>query len=453
MKKNDYFIGECVDMLHDGQGVVKEDNFTYFVKGMIPGEIGQLKVIKVLKNYGVARLITLQKESIYRVEPTCPIYKACGGCHLQHISNEGQQYFKTKRVKDCLERIGKCNVEVKPCLMMEEPWHYRNKVQVPVGYQDGRLVTGFYKQHSNDIIPYNACHIQNEIANEITNRCRELLEQYHITSYNKVSKKGNIRHILTKYGYHSKEIMLVFITTQITFPHIKEIKETLLKEFPMIKTIIQNINQRTDNVILGDKEIVLYGKGYIEDTLLDNTFKISLKSFYQVNPIQVEKLYSTAIAFANVKKEDIVIDAYCGIGTISLSVAKHVNQVLGVEIVPQAIEDAKENAKINKIDNVEFTCIDAGEYMTSLAKDKKHIDVVFVDPPRKGCSTQFLDALVELQPSKVIYVSCDVATQARDIAYLQDKGYQADICQPCDMFPHTYHIESIVRLSNRNNND
>lgn len=447
MKKNDYFIGECIDMSHDGQGIVKKDNFAYFVKGMITGEIGKLKVIKIVKNYGIARLIELQQASPYRQVPKCSIYKACGGCHLQHINDEGQQYFKTKRVKDCLERIGKCDVEVRPCIMMEEPWHYRNKVQVPVGYQEGRLVTGFYKQHTNDIIPYNACHIQNDVSNQITNRCRELLEQYHITSYDKITKKGNIRHILTKYGYHSKEIMLALITNETIIPHIQEIKEMLLKEFPMIKTIIQNINQRGDNVILGEKEILIHGKGYIEDTLLGNTFKISLKSFYQVNPIQVEKLYQTAIDFAKINKEDVVIDAYCGIGTISLSVARHVKQVLGVEIVPQAIKDAKENAKINSITNVEFTCIDAGEYMTSLAKDKKHIDVAFVDPPRKGCSTQFLDALVELQPSKVVYISCDAATQARDVAYLQEKGYQVDICQPCDMFPHTYHIETIVRLS------
>lgn len=447
MKKNEYFIAECIDMLHDGQGVVKVDDFTYFVKGILPGEIAKLKVIKVLKNYGIARMIELQKASIYRITPKCEVYKACGGCHLQHVSVEGQQYFKTKRVKDCMERIAKCKIEVKPCIMMEDPWHYRNKVQVPVGMQDGKLVTGFYKQHSNEIIPNDGCYIQNSIANKITSRSRELLDKFSISAYDKVSKKGNIRHILTKYGHASKEIMLVFITKQLKIPHVQEIVDTLVKEFPMIRTVIQNINEREDNVILGDKEIILYGDGIIQDQLLENTFNISLKSFYQVNPIQVERLYSCAIDYAFLDKADIVIDAYCGIGTISLSVAKHVKKVYGVEIVPQAIEDAKKNARINKITNADFTCIDAGKYMEELAANNTHIDVVFVDPPRKGCSTLFLDALVKLSPSKVIYISCDVSTQARDIAYLQERGYKAEVCQPVDMFPSTYHIESIARLS------
>lgn len=453
MNKNDYFEATCIDMSHDGRGIVKVDNFTYFVSGMITGETGKLKVIKVLKNYGIARVIELSITSSNRTTPKCGIYKACGGCHLQHLTTKGQQIFKTKRVKDCLERIGKCYVEVEDCLMMDDPWFYRNKVQVPVGYQNNQLVTGFYKQHSNDIIPCTTCYIQNNESNKITNRVRELMEKYNLQPYDKVTRKGNIRHILTKYGYQTNQLMLVLITNQNTIHHIDEIIKTLLQEFPTLKTIIQNINKRVDNVVLGDKEKILYGKGYIEDTLLGNTFKISSKSFYQVNPIQVEKLYAKAIEYGNVSKDDIVIDAYCGIGTISLSMAKHVKKVYGVEVVPQAIEDAKENAKINKIDNVEFILDNAEDYMVALAKKKQHIDVVFIDPPRKGCSPVFLEALVELNPKKVVYISCDVSTQARDIKYMQEKGYHVDACQPVDMFPSTYHIESIVRLSNQNNND
>lgn len=447
MKKNDYFEATCIDMSHDGKGVVKVDNFTYFVNDMITGETGKLKVIKVLKNYGIARVIEILTTSTYRDTPKCGIYKACGGCHIQHLTKDGQQVFKTKRVKDCLERIGNCHVPINDCLMMEEPWFYRNKVQVPVGYQGNQLVTGFYKQHSNDIIPCTNCYIQNKESNQITNRVRELMEKYQIQPYDKITKKGNIRHILTKYGYQTKQVMLVLITNQNTIKHIDEMIKILVKEFPNLKTIIQNINKRVDNVILGDKENILFGEGYIEDQLLGNIFKISSKSFYQINPIQVEKLYSKAIEYAQVKKEDVVVDAYCGIGTISLSVARHVKKVYGVEVVPQAIEDARKNAKANKIPNTEFILAKAEDYLVELANAKKQIDVVFVDPPRKGCSPVFLEALINLNPRKVVYISCDVSTQARDIKYMQEHGYHADICQPVDMFPATYHIESIVRLS------
>lgn len=446
MKKNDYFYGECIDLTHDGQGVVKVDNFTYFVKGMLVGETGKLKVIKVLKNYAIARLIELDKVSKYRVTPRCDVFKPCGGCQLQHLSQEGQMVFKTKRVKDCLERIGNCFVEVKDCLMMDDPWYYRNKVQMPVGIKGNKLVTGFYKQKSNEIIPCNECFIQNKLSNQITKRVKELMEKYHVYPYDKLSHQGNIKHILTKCGYHSNEVMLVLISYLDKINNIEKIVDEIVKEFPMIKTVIQNINHRIDNVILGDKEIVLYGDGFICDTLLNNTYKISLKSFYQVNPLQVEKLYQTAIDFAELSPNDIVLDAYCGIGTITLSLANHVKKVYGVEIVEAAISDAKNNAKLNNIQNVEFKCADAGEYMVELVEKNTKLDVVFVDPPRKGCSVEFLDYLIKASPNKIVYISCDVATQARDIKYLQEKGYQVDMCQPVDMFPHTAHIENIVRL-------
>lgn len=447
MKKNDYFYGECIDLTHDGQGVVKVDNFTYFVKGMLTGEKGQLKVIKVLKNYGIARLIELDVVSKYRIEPKCSVFKPCGGCQLQHLNDEGQMIFKTKRVKDCLQRIGNCNVEVNNCIMMEKPWHYRNKVQMPVGIKGNRLVTGFYKQKSNEIIPCDNCFIQNKLSNQITNRVKELMEEFNIYPYDKLSHQGNIKHILTKHGYHSDEVMLVLISYRKKIKDIDKLVKIITREFPMIKTVIQNINPRVDNVILGDEEVILYGDGFIYDNLLNNKYKISLKSFYQVNPIQVEKLYSKAIEFAELSKDDVVLDAYCGIGTITLSLAKYVKKVYGVEIVDAAIEDAKNNAILNNVENVEFRCDDAGKYMVELVNSKQHLDVVFVDPPRKGCSNEFLDYLIQAKPNKIVYISCDVATQARDIKYLQDAGYHVDKCQPVDMFPHTTHIENIVRLS------
>lgn len=447
MQKNEYIEAKCIDYSHDGQGIVKVDGFLVFVKNMLVDEVGKVKIIKVLKNYAIGRLIEIYEESPYRQEPKCPLFKQCGGCHLQHLSTQGQQQFKTKRVKDTLQRIGHCNVFVNDCIMMEEPWYYRNKVQVPVGLQNQTIVTGFYKQHSNDIVPMDTCYIQNDESNHLIQRVRVLLQAAHEVPYDKITHQGNIRHILVKYANTTKQLMLVFITYKDQIANIDTIIKTLKQEFPQLKTIIQNINKRHDNVILGEQVKVLDGTGYIEDVLLENTYRISAQSFYQVNPIQVEHLYQKAIEYADLKPTDEVIDAYCGIGTISLSMAKHVHKVYGVEIVEQAIQDAKQNAQRNNISNVEFRCLDAGEFMLEFAKQKKHIDVVMVDPPRKGCSQVFLDQLLTLSPQKIVYVSCDVATQARDIAYLQDHGYQADICQPVDMFPQTHNIESIVKLS------
>lgn len=453
MKKNDYFKGQCIDYTHDGQGVVKIDGMSVFVKNMLVDEVGKIKIIKVLKNYAIGRLIELETSSPYRVEPKCPIFKQCGGCHLQHLSQLGQQSFKTKRVKDTMQRIGHCDVEVLPCLMMEKPWYYRNKVQVPVGIHCNHLVTGFYKQHSNEIVPMDICYIQNQYSNQIITKTKQLLEKYQEIPYDKVKHQGNIKHILVKHGEKTNEYMLVLITYQRKIKHIHQIIQELTQEFKHLKTIVHNINSRHDNVILGDEVNVLFGPGYIEDVLLGNTYRISTQSFYQVNPIQVEMLYQKAIEYAQLKETDIVIDAYCGIGTISLSMAKYVKYVYGVEIVEQAIIDAKENALRNHISNVEFTCQDAGEFMVEKAKQKQHIDVVMVDPPRKGCSQIFLDQLLTLSPQRVVYISCDVATQARDIAYLQEHGYIVDICQPVDMFPHSHHIENIVRLSYQKNID
>lgn len=453
MKKNDYIDAKCIDYTHDGQGIVKINGFPVFVKNMLVNEEGKVKIIKVLKNYAVGRLIEIYHPSPYRIEAKCPIFKQCGGCHLQHLSKVGQQDFKTRRVRDTLQKIGHCDVEVLPCLMMDDPWYYRNKVQVPVGLQKGQLVSGFYKQHSNDIVPMDICYIQNEESNQLVNRTRELLENVHEIPYDKVKHQGNIKHILVKYGHTTQELMLVLITYKKKIKNIQWIIQILTKEFPHLQTIIHNINNRHDNVILGDKINILYGSGYIEDVLLGNTYRISTQSFYQINPIQVEHLYQKAIDYADLKSTDHVIDAYCGIGTISLSLAKYVEHVYGVEIVEQAIRDAKENAQRNHITNVEFTCQDAGEFMVDFAKKGKYIDVVMVDPPRKGCSQIFLDQLLTLLPEKIVYISCDVATQARDISYLQEHGYHADICQPVDMFPQSHHIENIVRLSYRKNID
>lgn len=446
LQKNQYFDGECIDYTYDGMGIVKNDGFPYFVKGMLVGEVGQLKVIKVLKNYGVARLISLSQVSNARQQPICPVNQACGGCHLQHFSPQEQCRFKTKYVKDCLSRIaGIEDVDVADCDMMENDLHYRNKVQLPCGSQNGHLITGFYRRHSNEIVANDYCYIQNERANKLSCRVKEILDELHISAYDKTTHKGCLRHILLKAGVHTDDLMLVLITNGKSFRKKQYVIEQLTKEFPELKTIIQNVNERHDNVILGEQEIIWYGQGYIEDYLEDIKFQISAKSFYQVNPIQAEVLYRYALDFAQLSKNDVVVDAYCGIGTISLFLARHAKKVYGVEIVKEAIDDAKRNAINNHIDNVEFEVADAKEYMKKM---QEKIDVIVCDPPRKGCAKEFLDAVAEIGPSRFVYVSCNVATQARDIAYLKEKGFVLKKVQPVDMFPMTFGVESVALLTN-----
>lgn len=446
MNKKDRFIGECIDYTHDGLGVVKTNETTVFVKNLLLHEKAEIEIIKVLKSYCVGRVVNLLEVSNGRVEPQCDCFKQCGGCSLMHMSDQEQQYFKTTRVKETMSKIAHLDLTVNDCLMDEDPYHYRNKVQVPFGKQDGHIVSGFYKARTNDIINNDYCLIQNEFSNRIIKRIKELFEVYKIQPYDKVNKTGNIKHVLIKTSYHKNEVMVVFISYKKKIFQINEIIQKLVKEFPEIRTVIQNINPRHDNVILGEEEKVLYGDGFIEDTLLGNTYKISMKSFYQINPRQVEVLYSKAIEYAHFKPTDVVIDAYCGIGTISLTLANHVKKVYGVEVVPQAIIDAKENAIRNNIANAEFVCDDAGHFMTEFVKKNETIDCVMVDPPRKGCSQEFLEKLTTLMPERIVYISCNVATQARDLAYLVEKGYQPQDVQPVDMFPHTPHIENIVSL-------
>lgn len=441
LSKNQYFIGQCIDYTYDGMGIVKVDGVPYFVKDMLLGEVGKLKVIKVLKNYGVARLIELTQPSKERVEPICPLFKACGGCHLQHFSVTEQQRFKTKYVKDCLERIaGIDDVELYDCHMMENGIHYRNKVQLPCGYQDGHLITGFYRRHTNDIIANDICYIQDQRANALSQKVKEVLDELHISAYDKITHKGCLRHILVKAAKHTNDLMLVLITNGKSFRKKEVVIEKLTTAFPELKTIIQNVNERHDNVILGEQEIVWYGQGYIEDYLEDIKFQISAKSFYQVNPLQAEVLYRYALDFAQLSGNETVVDAYCGIGTISLFLARYAKKVYGVEIVKEAIEDAKFNAKNNQIDNVEFEVGDAKDFMQKLDVP---IDVVVCDPPRKGCSQDFLDAVIALAPKRFVYVSCNVATQARDVAYMKERGYKLVKVQPVDMFPMTYGVESV----------
>jgi 23S rRNA (uracil1939-C5)-methyltransferase len=445
--KNEYYDVAFEDLTHDGLGVAKIDGFPVFVKNGLPGEKAKIKVIKVKKGYGYGRLIELHEQSPDRVAPLCPIYKQCGGCQLQHLSYEGQLRAKQKHVKEVMARIGKLeNVIVHPVIGMKDPWRYRNKAQVPVGEREGGLVAGFYQERSHEIINMDACLIQQEMNDVVVQTVKKICEKYKVPAYNEVTHKGVLRHIMARYGAVTKEVMVVLITRTEELPHKKKIVQEIIDSVPNVKSIIQNINPKKTNVIMGDETKVLWGAEYIYDYIGDIKFAISARSFYQVNPEQTKVLYEKALEYAQLTGEETVIDAYCGIGTISLFLAKKAKKVYGVEVVPEAIEDAKRNAELNGITNVEFAVGEAEAVIPKWYEQGIRADCIVVDPPRKGCDETLLQTIIAMKPKRVVYVSCNPATLARDLRILEDGGYQTIEVQPVDMFPHTAHVESVARL-------
>ena len=441
MKKNDILTGICVDYTHDGLGIVKSNDFTFFIRNVLKNEEIKFLVTKLKKNYGYGKCIEILQPSSERVEPYCPYYGKCGGCQLQHMSYKEQLSFKRDLVENNMRNIAQDDVEVKETLYASSMIAYRNKAQFPVKMEEKASI-GFYRLHSNDIIDMSTCMIQSNLINEI---------MYFIKKYfNKYKVEDVFRHILIKHGFNTGEAMVVFIAKKKEIAHLDDIVKQLTKQFSQIKSVILNVNTRNDNVILGEEEILLYGKERIYDTLEDLTFSISSKSFYQVNPRQTEVLYKTALDLANITKEDTVIDLYCGVGTISLFLAKRAKKVTGIEIVDAAIEDAKRNAQTNGIENVEFICSDAGKYASYMAENNVKADVIVVDPPRKGCDETTLNAIHTMNPKRVVYVSCNPATLARDIKYMRDLGYVAKVIQPVDMFPSSFHIENVALLEREN---
>lgn len=442
---NKVIEGICVDYTYDGKGIVKGEGITAFVDNVIINEKVKVEIIYQSKNQTIGKVKEFITTSEERVSPKCKICKDCGGCVLQHMSYAAQLDFKRNHVRDCLAKIGHIDIEVNPTIGMEHPYEYRNKTQVPFASKKGKIKYGFYKEDSHDIIQFKHCLIQTNLADNILEYMKELMEKFKISPYDEDKRKGVIRHVLVRVGTHTNQAMIVLVTNEVDFHNRKLLVKELLKKFPEVKTIVQNINTRDTNVILGEKEFVLFGKGYIEDTILGVRFKISSKSFYQVNPIQTEVLYSKAIELAKVNKNDVVLDAYCGIGTIGLIASKHAKHVVGVEIVKQAIVDAKNNAKLNNIDNASFVCDDASKFIVELANVNEKMDVVFLDPPRKGLDEPLIKALLKLEPRKIVYVSCNPSTLARDLASFKEK-YDIKEVQPVDMFPHTYHVETVVLL-------
>lgn len=437
--------GTCVDYTYDGQGIIKYDNEVIFVPNVLIGEQVKVRVYKKEKSYYIGEVVKYYLKSENRVEPSCPYFNDCGGCHLLHMNYFEQLHFKENHVQNCIKRIGGIDKEVLPIIGMDNPYKYRNKVQVSFSKDyKGNVIGGFYKEKTHQIIDNECCLLENEVAEEIISFFKSLIKKYEIEPFDRSSNQGTIRHLLVRTGYYSKEIMVVIITKSKFLPKQNILIQELIKKFPNIVSIIHNVNEGRSNIILGNIEKCIYGKNYIEDTLCGLKFRISSKSFYQVNPLQTERLYNEAIKVAKLTKEDNIIDAYSGIGTIGLIASKYVNSVVGVEIVKEAIINAQNNSKLNNITNAKYYVDDASKFMINYIKNNK-ADVVFVDPPRSGLDKKFINALLESKPQLVVYISCDPSSLARDLKLLKEE-YDVVSIQPVDMFPNTYHVETIVLL-------
>ena len=377
------------------------------------------------------------------IKEKCPHSKKCGGCQLWNLSYEEQLKYKQAKVR----RLLSCFHAVSPIIGMKEPFHYRNKVQAAFGRtRRGEIISGIYQSSTHKIVKTDSCFIENKKADEIINTVRALVKSFNLTVYDENTKKGFLRHVLVKYGFNTGEIMVVLVTGTPIFPSKNAFLAELLKKHPDITTVVQNINNKFTSMVLGERETVLYGKGYIEDILCGCRFRISAASFYQINPVQTEVLYGKAMEFAELTGKETVIDAYCGIGTIGMVAAKKAGQVLGVEVNRDAVRDARENAKLNRVKNIRFVCADAGDFMVDMANAGEHCDVLFMDPPRAGSDTAFLSCALTLAPRRIVYVSCNPETLARDLNFLTKRGYRAEKIQPVDMFPHTDHVETVVQL-------
>lgn len=455
VKKNEEYIITIEDMGSEGEGVGKVDGFTLFVKDGLPGDVARVKVIKEGKSYGYGRLMEVITPSEYRVDAVCPVARQCGGCQIQELSYEAQLAFKEKKVQNNLERIGKVTPsEYEMCTIigMEEPYHYRNKAQFPVGAdKEGNIITGFYAGRTHSIIPCDDCAIGDSVNKTILEIIKCHMRKHGIKPYNEESHTGLVRHILIRRGFTTGEIMVCIVINGMEFKAGSELVSELIAIDGM-KSISLNINREKSNVIMGNMVIDLYGDGYITDYIGDVQFRISPLSFYQVNPAQTKELYGKALEFAGLTGTETVWDMYCGVGTISLFLAKAARKVYGVEIVPEAIDDARKNAKINGIENAEFFVGKAEEIVPKMYNEYGlGADVVVVDPPRKGCDEKLLKTIVDMNPEKVVYVSCDSATLARDVKILGEYGYKLQKVQPVDMFPHSFHVETVV-LMTRNHN-
>ncbi|GKX68026.1 23S rRNA (uracil(1939)-C(5))-methyltransferase RlmD [Inconstantimicrobium mannanitabidum] len=451
LEKNKEYILDIISQGYEGEGIAKVDGtYPVFIEGALIGEKVKAKIIKVKKSFAYGKLIDIVQESEHRCNPICKIYKRCGGCKLQHFSYKNQLNFKKNRVIDCIERIGKLDGSiVNDTIGMENPYRYRNKVQLPIGIFNGELKIGFFAARSHNIIDVEECHIQDEVGDKVLQITRKWIEKYHIKPYiedGEYNPLGILRHIMIRKGFTTNEVMVVIITNGEKLPYKEEWIEELKANVEGLASIIQNVNNKVTNVIMGQQCITLWGKDTISDYIGEFKFDISPLSFFQVNPVQTEVLYSKALEYTDLTGNEIVFDAYCGAGTISLFLSKKAKKVYGVEIVPEAIENAKENAANNNVSNAEFFVGESETVIPQLINKGIKPDVVVVDPPRKGCEESLLHAIAEAAPKRIVYVSCDPSTLARDLNILDGLGYKAEKVQPVDMFPMTGHVENVTLL-------
>ena len=458
MEKNQEFIVTIEDMNEDGAGVGKVDGYIWFVKDAVIGDVVRAKAMKMKKSYGFARLMEVLEPSVSRVIPSCPVARQCGGCQLQAMSYEEQLKFKERKVMNNLIRIGKFaedEIHMLPIMGMEEPWRYRNKAQFPFGKdKDGNVIAGFYAGRTHAIVEAEDCLLGVEENREILDIVKRFMKEMKIEPYDELSHKGLVRHVLIRKGFKTGEIMVCLVINGNKLPGKERLVEMLTGGDGVkgMTSISYSVNQEKTNVIMGKEIVNLYGPGYITDYIGNVKYQISPLSFYQVNPVQTERLYGTALEYAGLTGNEIVWDLYCGIGTISLFLAQKAQKVYGVEIVSQAIKDARRNAEINGIHNAEFFVGKAEEVLPEQFEKKHvHADVIVVDPPRKGCDAVCLDTILKMRPERVVYVSCDSATLARDLRYLADGGYVVERGKCCDMFPGTVHVETVVELSRKTN--
>ena len=448
VKKNQEYIVDIIDNGYEGEGIAKINDYIIFIPQAIKGEKCKILILKTTTSHGFGKILEILETASSREKVDCSTYTRCGGCNLRHISYQTTLRMKQEVVQNLANKTLKQKITVQNTIGMKNPYNYRNKAQFPVGIdKEGSPIIGVFAQRSHTIIPIQNCKIQTEISQEIARSIIEFIKENKISIYDEEKQNGAIRHIVIKVGKYTKQIMCILVVNE-EFGKTNENKlvEMLCTKYKDVKTIVKNINNKNTNVILGKQNVNLYGDGYIEDKLGEYTFKISPMSFYQVNPIQAEVLYNTAIEAANLSKEDTLFDLYCGIGTIGIFASKFVKQVYGIEIVEQAIEDAKENAKINKVDNAEFICGDVEFAFDELINKKKIIPTaIIVDPPRKGLDEKTIQNILKIKPEKLVYISCNPSTMVRDIAKMEDV-YVAEKIQPVDMFPYTSSVECVAVL-------
>lgn len=454
IEKNKEYILDIVSQGYEGEGIAKiNDTFPIFIEGALKGERVNVRIVKSKKSFAYGKLLEVIEPSLERCEAKCSIHKRCGGCKLQYSTYKEQLNFKFERVKDCITKIGKLDESIVQFpLGMDEPWRYRNKVQLPIGMVNGELKIGFFAPRSHEIIDMETCLIQDEIADKVVGITRTWIKKNNIKPYNidgKYDETGILRHIMIRRGFTTNEVMVVLVTNGSKLPNKDEFISLITENIPGIKSIVQNINSKPTNVILGQECITLWGESTISDYIGEFKFNISPLSFFQVNPVQTEVLYNKALEYAGLTGDETVFDAYCGTGTITLFLSQKAKKVYGVEIIPQAIENANINAKENNVNNVEFFVGESEVVIPDLINKGIKADVVVVDPPRKGCDVKLLNAITNIDAKKIVYVSCDPSTLARDLAILEGNGYKTVRVQPVDMFPHTAHIETCVLLQRR----